>query len=1083
MMEPTDDIHDNDDVDVASLLGIPISAEQERAVTAPLKPCVVIAGAGTGKTTVMAARVVWLVASGLVRPEDILGLTFTNKATSELSERIEKNLISAGLLTPEQPRPTVATYDSFAGTLVADYGAWDGIDTGAHLITGARAYQLAAEVVSELDTPPLVGTHLTPTSIAQAVVSLAGAMASHDARDDTVRAADARWRQMLVDAPKRRDGQQYASVKKNLLTVDEREDLLDLVKAYQDRKRQRGFVEFGDRMVQALHLVAHHPRVGQEVRARYRVVLLDEYQDTSSAQADLLAALFSGPDVDHGMGHPVMAVGDPLQAIYGWRGAAASNIVDFHRRFPDATGCPATMLSLATNRRCANQIIDAANVASEELRASLVSSMKCVDDSAADDRVELAVGMPLVAPEENLPGEVGVAAHLTWVDECRACADMLVEAKERGALTRWSDAAILVRRNGDIADLYDALSSRDISVRVANLSGLLSLPDVAMVVAHLRLLVDRHDDAAMAILLAAPRFGLGTDDLAWVHRRARTLAKTQAEADGLDTKDVDAHLVDAVMEGRPVGDERVQSALKRLAAEITEVAVHQGDSPDDLILRIEAITGLVDDMAADDPGRSVARRDQLDELWDAVRQVRWSDPDMTIAGIVAWLAAEEEHGHGLARAAVDQGDAVTISTVHGAKGLEWPFVIIPDMAQGVFPSELSPDNFVTVAAVVPSFARGDASEISHPVSGSDVDAKGYLAALKDDSQWSEARLVYVALTRAKERLIVSWHKWDSRRQGRYSPSQYADLLAAMLDVKWPELGERPETSSQDGTPWPVFADESAIPWINKKVPDGADTPAVDDPADADRVASWRSDAQALVADARRQCDGSDDVVIPPRLTASQMVRLHANPQGFQEDVRRPMPRPADRGAGIGTAFHEWVSQRLAPTEPIPLFDTDEIAELEEDSRELEDEAATGSVGGHALQTLCQAFEKSRWADATVLAVERSFVMTIGSTVVRGRLDAVVADPDHPGDELVIDWKTSRPQSADPLQLSIYRLAWARARGIEPSRVRAVFHHVGANETITAEPLLDADEVAAILDGVGGGSDMSSSRSRPSAGSQ
>ena len=149
-----------EDVDVATLLGIPISAEQERAVKAPLKPCVVIAGAGTGKTTVMAARVVWLVASRLVSPEEILGLTFTNKATAELSERIESNLTRVGLLKPEQPRPTVVTYDSFAGTLVNDYGAWDGINTRAHLITGARAYQLATEVVMGLDKAPLAATHM-----------------------------------------------------------------------------------------------------------------------------------------------------------------------------------------------------------------------------------------------------------------------------------------------------------------------------------------------------------------------------------------------------------------------------------------------------------------------------------------------------------------------------------------------------------------------------------------------------------------------------------------------------------------------------------------------------------------------------------------------------------------------------------------------------------------------------------------------------------------------------------------------------------------------------------------------------------
>ncbi|MSS45374.1 ATP-dependent helicase [Cutibacterium sp. WCA-380-WT-3A] len=1041
-----------DGVDVAALLGIPISAEQERAIKAPLKPCVVIAGAGTGKTTVMAARVVWLVASGQVSPEEILGLTFTNKATAELSDRIEFNLTRAGLLEPDQPRPTVATYDSFAGTLVGDYGAWDGIDTGAHLITDARAYQLAAEIVAGLDKAPAAATHLGPRSIAQAIVELAGAMASHDASTTTVRKADARWRQMLFDAPTKRGGGRYADIDKWLSRVDEREELLDLVEAYQSLKKERGLVEFGDRMVQALHVVRHHRRVGEELRARYRVVLLDEYQDTSSAQADVLAALFSGPDSAHGMGHPVMAVGDPLQAIYEWRGAAASNILHFHRRFPDKDGAPAQVLSLATNRRCADQIINAANLASEELRNTLSSAMESDGDGRADCRAEVAVGKPLIAPKENRPGEVTVAAFPDWAQECHACADTVVEARERGIISHWSDAAILVRRNSDVADLYDALSARDIPVRFANLSGLLRLPDIAMVVAHLRLLVDRHDDAAMASLLAAPRFGLSTDDLATVYRRARVLAKARAEADGLDPNDVEAHLCDAVMEGRPYGHQRLQWVLQRMCAEIVEVDAHQSDSPDDLVLRIEAITGLIDDLAADDPHRSAARRDHLDALWNAIREARLSDATMTTAGIVAWLAAEEDIGAGLPRAATDDRDAVTISTVHGAKGLEWPLVMIPDMAQGVFPSTSSPDNFTSVAAVLPSFARGDASDISHPVSGSVADVQAYVAALKDDSQWAEARLAYVALTRAKERLIVSWHKWNPHRKSGLQPSHYADLLADMLGTSWPDFDERPDDDVEIGTPWPVIVEDMA-----SGPSDHAYQP-IDDPRQVDRVNAWRSDADALLKDARRRIDLQDEVPLPPRLTTSQMVRAHDNPQEFRDELRRPIPRRADRGAGIGTAFHEWVSQRLAPAEPTPLFDADEFEGLDAPRVSAEHDGADE----RALQSLRKAFEESRWADATVLATEKSFVMTIGQTVVRGRLDAVVADPDHPGDELVIDWKTSPPGSADPLQLSIYRLAWAQARGIDPSRVRAVFHHVGANTTISAEPLLDADHVADIL---------------------
>lgn len=164
-----------------------------------------------------------------------------------------------------------------------------------------------------------------------------------------------------------------------------------------------------------------------------------------------------------------------------------------------------------------------------------------------------------------------------------------------------------------------------------------------------------------------------------------------------------------------------------------------------------------------------------------------------------------------------------------------------------------------------------------------------------------------------------------------------------------------------------------------------------------------------------------------------------------------------RGADIGTRFHEWLADYLQPGGQEPL------ALLDEGGAPL-DPGVSGGPDDPVLARLQRAFLASRWADARPLAIEEPFTLTVAGLVIRGRLDAVLADPDRPGEQVVVDWKTSAPDSADPLQLSVYRLAWAGATGVDPQRVRAVFHHVGANQTVEAHPLLSMEELARVLSG-------------------
>src|SRR6476620_4076073 len=250
--------------------------------------------------------------------------------------------------------------------------------------------------------------------------------------------------------------------------IDGRADLLGLVEAYRRLKRDLGLVDFSDQIALAASLARDRPEVGRLERAKYKVVLLDEYQDTSVAQAIMLSRLFSGPAGD-GLGHPVTAVGDPNQAIYGWRGASVSNILEFGRSFPAVDGAPATY-PLTVNRRSDERILATANHLARALY---------------DERPER---LPREPKPEAGPGEVRAAVHETWDLELAALGDQVQACHEGG--TAWKEIGVLTRDNTHAAAVFDALTDREVPVEIVGLKGLLRLPEVGEVVATLALIQD-----------------------------------------------------------------------------------------------------------------------------------------------------------------------------------------------------------------------------------------------------------------------------------------------------------------------------------------------------------------------------------------------------------------------------------------------------------------------------------------------------------------------------------------------------------------------------------------------------------------
>ncbi|GAB4008545.1 hypothetical protein GCM10029992_65230 [Glycomyces albus] len=301
-------------VGLANRLGDPTPTEEQCSVVeAGLEPLLVVAGAGSGKTTTMADRVVWLIANGLARPEHVLGLTFTRKAAAELAARVREKLarLAEGIpaLSELHGEPTVSTYNAYAASLVSEHGIRIGVEPNTRVVTETGRWQLARDLVASWDGE-MTEFDVGIDKVTEQVLRLAGELAEHLQTGD-----DLRWfdRRLAEDLEERQAPRSNEDFRRFAALPRKHAQLLPLVEAWERRKREQRVMDFADQLSLAAELVSLSPEIAATERDRWRVVLLDEYQDTSHSQVTLLRELFGG-------GHPVTAVGDPNQSIYSWRG-------------------------------------------------------------------------------------------------------------------------------------------------------------------------------------------------------------------------------------------------------------------------------------------------------------------------------------------------------------------------------------------------------------------------------------------------------------------------------------------------------------------------------------------------------------------------------------------------------------------------------------------------------------------------------------------------------------------------------------------------------------------------------------------
>ncbi len=1011
--------------------------EQWRAISMPLEPYVVVAGAGSGKTSVIAARVVYLALVALGRietghpgvlPGNVLCLTFTNKATENLVFRIRRAL--TGLDLPEGEEPTIANYHGFAAQVLERYGLLAGIEPGQRILTQAQRTELCARVLDEMSFQH-ASAEWQPSLVSR-ILELADQAANHRVDPDRiVEFNEGRLRELAAH----RSDRAY-------LAALERIELAGAVARFDRLKRDLGVIDFGDQIGLALRVVEAHPEVGAAYRSRYHTVVLDEYQDTNVAQADLIAGLF-------GDGFPIAAVGDPDQSIYGWRGASLFNLLEFRGRFRRGDGSPAERLPLYTNFRSGARILSAADRVIEPIP----------EKQRPDPEKKLAPWPPLG------DGAVDVRRFPDEWSEARWIAARIQELHDGGAEPQWSELAVLCRTSRLFVSLQEAFGERGIPVEIVGLAGLLQLPEVVELLAYARAVADPFASVSLARILLGPRYRVGFKDLArvaaWATMQNRALR-------GEDREDVAPFLFTEALEhldevaaqseeaGHPLSDEG-RARLDEFRNELAELRLEARRPVGEFMAEVIRRTGLLAELdASPDVERATSTKRNLAAFLDEVHAFSPLEGELTLRAFLDYVdTVEAGDKQEWSPVQPSTENSVKVMTIHQAKGLEFGTVFVPGFAKDLLPNLMVQQNPAERGKSLDFELRGDAL-ILPSFQGN---LRQFWLALRDYEEMEERRTCYVALTRAKRRLFVTGAHWYSEGVKPKDPSSFFQELSAwgrdtgMATVD--EGLERPEENPLVGyrerfvRDWPGPAmleerDELFPQGWRRAAAEAASDPAVLDGMvamldheDRERYLKEAREAEATAAHLiERETSGPPVPSLPTSVSVSDVAEYARCPKRFYWSAVRPLPRFSGPAARVGTQIHAWIERRSSGQ--ASLLELDETPDLTA-------EDLAGEPG--KVERLQKAFDESRFATAPPLYAERAFLLYLEGFVVGGRIDAVFGTPEGPCE--VVDYKTGRrPAEDDPLawlQLDLYALACMEVWGKRPEDLKLTYFYLASGE--------------------------------------
>jgi DNA helicase-2/ATP-dependent DNA helicase PcrA len=613
-----------------------LNPAQREAVTHDAGPLLIVAGAGTGKTTVITRRIAWLIAQARARPEEILALTFTDKAAAEMEERVD-TLVPYGYADVQ-----ISTFHAFGDRILREHALEIGLTPDFRVLNRAEQVIFLRDRLFELPLEhyrPLGD----PTRHLHALITLLSRCKDEDVSPEAYLAYAQRLGATAAAAADFEEARERAG---------QQLEIARTYAKYRELADREGVVDFGDQIVRALQLLRARAYVLTAYQRRFRYILVDEFQDTNHAQFQLVKLLAAR----HGN---LAVVADDDQAVYRFRGAAVANVLGFLDAYPDAR-----QVVLTENYRSTQEILDAA--------------YRCIvhnNPNRLEVRSGIAKRLTARAGAGHPPTQL---VYETASQEADAVAGLVREKVEAGAW-RYDDVALLVRSNDDADQFLRSLNLRGIPWTFSGNAGLYARPEIRLLIAVLRSLVHPDDSVSVHYLASSDLYGVPIVDLTrcstWADRKHRALFDVLRQI-----KDVP----ELAEEITPAGE----AAIHRLVEDLVRYMELGREMPTgQLLYQFLADSGWLDRLSRATSARDEAEAQNIRRFFDRVQSASRSLRYDNVREFVRHLDALIEAGDDPAVAEADvETPAVHVLTVHKAKGLEFPIVFLVNLVQDRFPS-------------------------------------------------------------------------------------------------------------------------------------------------------------------------------------------------------------------------------------------------------------------------------------------------------------------------------------------------------------------------------------------------------------
>ena len=677
-----------------------LNPEQKKAVQHGEGPLMIIAGAGTGKTTVVTERVKYLITKELAKPQEILALTFTEKASREMEERVDKSM-PYGVT-----QMWISTFHAFCDRILRSEAINIGIDPGYVLMTEAETILFFRKNIFRFNL-----NYFRP--LGNPMKFIAG-MVQHFSRlkdEDVTPTEYMKWVKLESRSSKLETKEDNQEIKKYL-------ELAQAYRTYEELKTKEGVCDYSDLISQTLRIFRTRPNILKRYQNQFRYVLIDEFQDTNFAQ-NQLAILLAGKNKN------ITVVGDDDQAIYRWRGAAISNMIQFRKTYPKAK-----VVVLTKNYRSTKEILD--------------RSYDVIQNNNPD-RLEVAENIDKKL--ESVRRINGGKIQVMYADRVENEAEMVTKSikEQHKNMYEWKDVAILVRANNHADPFVRALSRAGIPYQFLGPGQLFRQPEVKDFIAYLKVLYNFEDSVAMYRVLVMDWLDIPARDVAVLSNYAKKYGVSLFESCEILAGKGDP------LKARSFVVKETEIKIKILVSMIYKhLGLIKKETAGQILYYFLEDTGLLKKLAEYKTARDEKIAGSISKFFNKLKSYEVSHEDASVFTVVDWIDLSMNLGESPAATDTDwtENNAVNIMTIHSAKGLEFPVVFLVNLVSQRFPTierkEQIPIPDAVIKEILPS---------------------------GDFHVQEERRLFYVGMTRARDSLYFTAARYygEGKREKKLSP--------------------------------------------------------------------------------------------------------------------------------------------------------------------------------------------------------------------------------------------------------------------------------------------------------------------------